>query len=157
MRKLLFTVLSIPLFLTASLNFPATVSATCDDTFFGLPVWYKYLEGTCDDITGPMDGDSLDWQAASGRVAIAIVEILIRIGTLVAVGFVIYGGFRYITSQGEPENTKSARQTILNAVIGLVIALIATGAVAFLTNFLLDNTVPAGTDETEASIGAAHA
>lgn len=143
MKKLLLVILSLPLFLIAGVNIPATADAACDKSLLGLPVWYKYLDGTCENITGPYnapgDPDSgLNWQAASGRIAIAIIEILIRIGTLVAVGYVIYGGFRYITSQGEPENTKSARQTILNAVIGLVIALVATASVAFLTNVMLD-------------------
>ena len=46
--------------------------------------------------------------------------------------FVMVGGARYITSQGEPENIKAAQQTILNAIIGGIIALLASGIVAFI-------------------------
>lgn len=112
---------------------------SCGGNFL-LPTWYKYLNTDAEcEIIGPLnnpnDLDSgIDWAAASGRVALAIVEIMIRVATLVAVGFVMYGGFRYITSQGEPENTKSARQTIQNAIIGLIVSLIATALVAFITN-----------------------
>ena len=114
----------------------------CEDSasfFLGLPTWYKYLEldGNCE-IAGPFKSgtDELDWQKAGGLVALAIVEILTRLAAIVAVGYVIYGGFRYITSQGEPDNTKSARQTIQNGLIGLVIALIATASVAFIAKIL---------------------
>jgi ABC-type Fe3+ transport system permease subunit len=88
-------------------------------------------------VTGPKNAEGeFDWEAASGRIALAIIEILLRIATIVSLGYVVYGGFRYITSQGEPDATKSARQTIINAMIGLVIALLATGIVAFVANRL---------------------
>ncbi|MBA3758810.1 hypothetical protein H0X10_04260 [Candidatus Saccharibacteria bacterium] len=120
-------------------------------SFLGLPTWYKYLDigpqgGDDCAVTGPteptgcslVDDDTckLDSQAVVGRVSLAIIEILLRIAALVSVAFVIKGGFNYITSQGEPENTKSARQTITNSLIGLVISLVATGAVAFIANTL---------------------
>lgn len=48
---------------------------------------------------------------------------------MVAVGFIIFGGFQYMLSQGEPERTKGARSTILNALIGLAISLSAVAIV----------------------------
>lgn len=127
------------------------IAAACNSdcsrsgSFLGFPTWYKYLEfgtdsGTGDPcaIIGPRHSNTreIDMAKAAGYVAIAVVEILLRIAAIVAVGFVMYGGFRYITSQGEPENTKSARQMIINSLIGLVIALIATGLVTFIANTL---------------------
>ena len=97
--------------------------------FLGLPTWYKYLNPE-------FDGSKCELQANFpedlGKIGLALVEILLRVGGMVAVAFVIYGGFKYITSQGEPDNTKNARQTILNAVIGLVIAILATAIVSFI-------------------------
>ena len=127
----------------------ALVAENCDTSsfFLGFPTWYKYLDvgqevkvvdgatNVVDEcaINGPKGADGkLDSQAVIGRVALAIVEILLRLSGLIAVAFVVYGGFNYITSQGEPEKTKSARQTIVNAVIGVVIATIATVIVAFI-------------------------
>lgn len=127
----------------------------CATSFLGLPAWYKYLQldsecnvvgptenvatGRTDDTSTPQDESIkqvFSWERAAGYIAIAIVEMLLRIASLVAVGFVIYGGFRYIASQGEPENAKSARQTIINALIGLVIAIAAASIVAFIGNRL---------------------
>ncbi|HUD06035.1 MAG TPA: hypothetical protein VMR18_03955 [Candidatus Saccharimonadales bacterium] len=69
-------------------------------------------------------------------IALAVFEDLLRIAGFVAVGFVIYGGIRYTTSQGEPENTKAALDTILNALIGTAIVAIAATVVSFIGNAL---------------------
>lgn len=65
-------------------------------------------------------------------VALAIFEDLLRAAGLIAVFMVIYGGIRYVTSQGEPESTKAALGAILNALIGLVIAAAAAITVSFI-------------------------
>lgn len=128
---LFISILSAQVFLS-----PSTVSAAvpdkCAKRILDFPVWYEYLEvdGNCD-ITGPTNGGEFDWPKAVGYVAIALVEIMLRIAGLVAVGFVIYGGFRFIVSQGEPENAKAARETIINAIIGLIITIVAAAVVNF--------------------------
>ena len=119
----------------------AAVDPACDKSsaFLGMPVWYKYLDVgpisttkngvTSTDpcgIKGPLDATGgLDIQKAVPRIGLAIVEILLRIAGMVAVAFVIYGGFKYVTSQGEPEAYKNAQQTIINALIGVAIAILA--------------------------------
>lgn len=101
-------------------------------SFLGLPTWYEYLE--FDQDCNIKEGQSIEVMAP--RVGLAIVEILIRISGMIAVGYIIYGGFRYMLSQGEPDATKKAKGTILNAVIGLVIAITATFAVTLVGNIL---------------------
>ena len=64
----------------------------------------------------------------------AIFEDLLRVAGVAAVGFVIYGGFRYTTSQGSPEQTGAALGTILHALIGLAIAIIAATSIAFIAH-----------------------
>lgn len=39
--------------------------------------------------------------------------------------YIVYGGFLYLTSAGNPEQTKKGGQTILNAVIGLIIVVLS--------------------------------
>lgn len=115
-------------FITNSVqNFAAACDKGSGSLF--LPTWYKYLDTT---QTPTGCSINMDFPADVGKILLAVVEILLRVGGIVAVFFVIYGGFRYITSQGEPENTKSARQTITNALIGVVITTIATVAVSFI-------------------------
>jgi len=98
-------------------------------TFFNFPTWYKYLEketidNQCEIVNFGIDDIPL--------VALALVDIALRIAALIAVGYVIYGGVQFVTSQGEADKAKKARQTIINALIGLVIALLAVGIVNFI-------------------------
>jgi hypothetical protein len=65
-------------------------------------------------------------------IVAAIIEIALRIAAIVAVIFIIYGGFSYTTSQGDPEGTAKARGTIVNALIGLAVAVMAAAIVSFI-------------------------
>ncbi|USN97629.1 MAG: hypothetical protein H6799_00820 [Candidatus Nomurabacteria bacterium] len=49
----------------------------------------------------------------------------------VAVIMIIYGGFKFVTSGGDADSTKAARNTIIYAAIGLVVVLIAQSIVYF--------------------------
>jgi hypothetical protein len=56
------------------------------------------------------------------------------ISTAAAVFFLVKGGYQYITSTGNPETLESAKKTIRNAIIGLVIVLGASLFVSLLSN-----------------------
>ena len=47
----------------------------------------------------------------------------------VAIGFLIRGGFGYMTSSGSPEGMTAAKKTITNALVGMIIALLAASIV----------------------------
>lgn len=73
--------------------------------------------------------------SAFGKLTRKIINIFsIVIGT-VSVIMIIFGGFRYIVSGGDSSATKAAKDTIMYAVIGLVVVLFAEVIVRFvLTN-----------------------
>ncbi len=52
---------------------------------------------------------------------------------LVAVAFIIYGGIKYVISQGDPGKTRSATQTIIYAVVGLIVVLMAAAITSLVT------------------------
>lgn len=119
-------------------TFAQTAQGVCGDentSFLSFPTWYKYLDkapgsgGRCD-IAVPKDaeGNTRIDQVVT-PVLLAVFEIILRIGGIAAVGFIIFGGFQYLISQGEPDRTKGAKSTILNAVIGLVVTLSASAIV----------------------------
>lgn len=60
-----------------------------------------------------------------------IVNTLIFVAGIIAVIFIIIGGVRYITSQGDEKGIESAKNTILYAVIGLVVVVLAFAIVNF--------------------------
>lgn len=106
--------------------------------FFGFPTWYKYLEAKQDVVTKQCEVQFtlMKNNTFNGSdvllIGLGVIDIMVRLAALIAVGFVMYGGIRYITSQGSPDATKSAQNTILTALIGLVIAIIAAVVVTFL-------------------------
>ncbi len=60
-----------------------------------------------------------------------IIQTLVLVIGGVAVLIIVVGGFMYILSAGDANNTKRAKDTILYAVIGLVIALFAQAIISF--------------------------
>jgi hypothetical protein len=67
----------------------------------------------------PSDGGSLS------NLVRTLINIFSWIVGVVSVLMIIYGGFRYITSGGESGGVTSAKNTIMYAVIGLVIVALA--------------------------------
>lgn len=62
--------------------------------------------------------------------------VLILVGIL-ALAFLVYGGFRYITSRGEDDEVEAAKNIITNAVIGIVVIGIAAALVNFVVGAIL--------------------
>ena len=65
---------------------------------------------------------------------IGIVNFVLVIVGVLALAFLVYGGFLYITSRGEETQIATAKQVIINAVIGIIVI----GVAAALVNFVID-------------------
>ncbi|MDB5184877.1 MAG: hypothetical protein JWN38_685 [Candidatus Saccharibacteria bacterium] len=116
--------------ISALTNFAAGCGGTADGSFLGFPYWYKYLDMQADGTgvcTPHITNLSDVW-----LILAAVIEIMLRVSMLVAIGFVVYGGISYMTSQGEPDKTGQARSTITNALIGLAIAIMSAAIVNFI-------------------------
>jgi len=50
---------------------------------------------------------------------------ILMLAAAVAVVFIVLGGMKYSTSQGEPGETKKAKETIIYALVGLVVVMLA--------------------------------
>lgn len=83
-------------------------------------------EGECNTQTG---SDRIQ------QIVTTIVNIFSIVVGIVAVIMIVVGGFKYITSGGDSGNITSAKNTIVYAVIGLVIVALAQ----FLVQFVLNN------------------
>jgi TRAP-type C4-dicarboxylate transport system permease small subunit len=117
--------------LTSSVQYFAL---TCSNktSLFGIPSWYSYLDLQVNSVTNTCDIVNFSVPGSFINVGLAILDMALHLAALVAVGFVIYGGFMLVTSRGEPDKAAQARQAIINALVGLVITLIAVGVVGFL-------------------------
>lgn len=63
-----------------------------------------------------------------------IVKIFGQVIGFVAVLMIIIGGLKYIISQGDSNNVNAAKNTILYAVIGVVVAVMSQAIVVFVLN-----------------------
>jgi len=134
--------------LTSFLSLFRLVGAACpESTFFGIPPWYHYLnQAGYYNYVAPVcsttskftffNGNTLDLKVIT-LAGLGIFDIILRLAGLVASGFIMYAGFQYLTAQGDPEKTKRALWTIIDASIGLGITVAAAGTVAFLGNRLV--------------------
>lgn len=78
----------------------------------------------------------------------SVVNVISIVVGIVAVIMIIIGGFRYVVSGGDSNNTKAAKDTILYAVIGLVIVLFAQ----VIVKFVLTQTVQPATPTDESAV-----
>lgn len=76
-----------------------------------------------------------DKEIKVGEVVQNIINVVIAVLGIVAVLFVIIGAVGYTTSQGDPSKTKKAKDTILYAILGVILAVLAYTIV----NFVLAN------------------
>lgn len=61
-----------------------------------------------------------------------LITLLLIVAVVIALFFLIYGGIRWIISGGDKTAVENARNTIIAAIVGLVIALLAF----FILNFV---------------------
>jgi hypothetical protein len=105
-----------------------------DQSILGIPTWYKYLDHSTDGSgqCNPSINDSSD----ALPIGLAVLEAAIRAAGLVAVVMIFISSFKFITSQGNGDSAKEARMTAINALIGLVIVIVATSVITFIGNNL---------------------
>jgi hypothetical protein len=94
---------------------------------------------TGDSGTGCNDGTANN--AGLGEIAAKLVNFLSLIVGIISVIMIIFGGFRYITSGGESGNVSGAKNTLIYAIVGLVIVALAQ----FIVHFVLNTTSQATT------------
>ncbi|MCX6811222.1 MAG: pilin [Candidatus Berkelbacteria bacterium] len=63
----------------------------------------------------------------------ALIDVAFSAAGLVAVIYLIVGGFRYITSSGNAEAIEGAKATIVNSIVGLIVVFISF----LLVNYIL--------------------
>ncbi len=68
--------------------------------------------------------------ASDGQVQ-TVIRLVMMIAAAVAVLMVVIGGLMYVTSNGEPQRAARAKDTILYAIIGLVVAIMSNVIVMF--------------------------
>ena len=66
----------------------------------------------------------------------SVINIALLLAGVVAVIFLIYGGYMYVTAGGNAEQAANARTAIFNSIIGLAVILAAYAIISWLINKL---------------------
>jgi cytochrome bd-type quinol oxidase subunit 2 len=121
-------IIASALTLLAPVAIPASVAAVanpadnlCSGSNFNIDT---NAGGNC----GTTDGTSIN------ELLRKIVNVISAIVGVVAVIMIVVGGFKYITSGGDSNNVSGAKNTIIYAIIGLVIVALAQLIVHFVLN-----------------------
>lgn len=97
---------------------------------------------TCTDASSCVTSGLSATGGASSKTSISdvintIVNVLLFIIAAISVIMIIIGGIKYTISQGDSSSVKSAKDTILYAVVGLMVAIFAFAIVNFVvTRFI---------------------
>lgn len=129
MKKILTNIAKVAVFvpafaLLAGVALPATPTfADCSDVNSG-------LQGGLDCGAPEDDGRPTDL-FANGGVFQQVVNVLLFLIGAISVIMLIYGGIRYTISQGDSGAVTNAKNTIMYAIIGIIVAILAYAIVNF--------------------------
>jgi hypothetical protein len=79
------------------------------------------------------------------EIVVRIVNFFIFILAAVSVGFIVYGGYLFVTDNGDGNNAGKGKKIVINAIIGLVVALISFTVVTLVVNFISTANIGTGT------------
>lgn len=136
---------SVMLGLVMPTNQAAAFNTNCTTRFLGLPAWYDGLvdTSTCE-IESPAK-DEAKLRQFIWTVVANIMALVMGVVGYLAIAFVIFGGFQYLTSSGDPGRAAKGKKTITNALIGTVICLLASAVSSAISGIIRGATNGTGT------------
>lgn len=76
-------------------------------------------------------------QGRFGNIVSSVITILFIAAVIIALGFLVWGGIKWILSGGDKSAVEGARNTIVAAIVGLVIVFLSYFILSLVTNFFL--------------------
>jgi hypothetical protein len=70
------------------------------------------------------------------QAALWVIKILLGFSGTVAVVFLVFGGYLYLTSGGNEEQVEQGKKVLINSIIGLVVIILSTAIVTIVSSTL---------------------
>jgi hypothetical protein len=116
-----------------------STSACTEKAFLAYPTWYRGLR--CKKNNGVehvVIGRGEDKIPKTiWTVVLNVLDILIQTAGILAVVFLMYNGFQYLTSGGSADKISKAKTGMLQSVVGLTIAVLASVIISFIVGRIL--------------------
>lgn len=116
-----FRVIVATALLGLSLMMVSTALADQSGAITGRPC--KAIKDSSSSVPGCTSATKLD--VGKNNLAFLIVDTLLFVSGIIAVIFALIGGIRYVQSMGDPTRVQGAKNTLLYAIIGLIITILA--------------------------------
>jgi uncharacterized membrane protein len=116
---------------------PAIVTTSVSAAVTTTQIQDNLCQGSNGDLSGNAQAQPQECNTAgttANNLVATIINIISVVVGIVAVIMIIYAGFRYVTSGGRDDSVKGAKNTILYAIIGLVVVALAQIIVHFVLN-----------------------
>lgn len=128
-RNKLAMLLGVVTIVAVPLGAPALVSAQSSNA----NIQSNLCAGTSLDVnaTGDCATSGTDANTKVNDIIKTVINIFSLVVGVISVIMIIFGGLKYITSGGESNNVSGAKNTIIYAIIGLVIVALAQFIVQF--------------------------
>lgn len=143
MKYLYVTFMMMFTMLASSMQFAQPVYAACNTSLLGVPAWYRGMtDGSCNiklpnsSEKNPDGSFKPDATKTIMTIALNVIQGALVLVAYVTIFFLIKGGFGYILSAGDSTHMASAKKTITNALIGLVIAVFAASIINAIAGFI---------------------
>ena len=110
----------------------------------------------CDNLPAGINREDVGCSTTEDGLPNAVVNIInwvIGAGGLVAVIYVVIGGIGYVTANGDASKLAKAKNTILYALIGLVVTALAFAIVNFAIGGIQGNTTSPSGETSEEDMG----
>ena len=130
-KKAMLTLLAVPVLAAgvAGLVAPHVGAANASDNGLGLKKGVSSAKGN-DQVSCLFGSEKEGCTEGSGIFQIIVNVILFIVGA-VAVIMIVIGGVRYTVSNGDSNAVTGAKNTIMYAIVGLVVAIVAYALVNF--------------------------
>jgi TRAP-type C4-dicarboxylate transport system permease small subunit len=76
-----------------------------------------------------------------GQLIQRFLDILLTLAGVIAILFIVIGGYQYITSRGAEDQAKAGRKTMTYAIIGLIAVLLAYTGVNLVVRLITTGTL----------------
>ncbi len=120
--KSLILAIALPVALAVPAIAPVTVSAACNSQATSIASGATAASG--DTVDCNASGGDLG-QTGIGTLAKKVVDWLSWAIGIISIIMIIFAGFKYITSGGESSNVSGAKNTLIYAIVGLVLVVLA--------------------------------
>lgn len=95
------------------------------------PFWNSIINNCVQDVSGAKDVATLKCIPAIFQL---VLNFIFGFAGTVALFFVFFAGFKFLTSGGDPKQVEGARKTLTYAIIGLVVIILSFAIINFIAH-----------------------